>query len=429
MIRHVYGRVAEDDSDEESAVIAQTAEDDSCAVINTNGTRNSRFARRMSLTCVCFFLVVFLVVGFTFFIGAVAFELPVLSTLAERYMTVSERFGVHYPARRRQDPPAYVKSAVLNVIQQGLLGECRAPGSVYFTGPEINAMHYIWVTTQPGCTLKLKDEYYCAVESALEHLPGIPLTIWIVQPPQAYVTAKITTSWWACDRLGHIPIPTRSGVRNVTTRPIVVTNRSILGRWYSEPENCFFLWTFKPRVPFAEISDFFRVLVLQQYGGLYTDFDFVLISPQIRFIEDGAGQEYTGVKSLGGHSVANSFLKFSIGSSALDDISMDMLKRIGDGWAPITFSYFGMASVTSTYLDHRIRKGCSHMAWTAYGRKTIFKMSEDECVDFETGVVISMHKKLQNRNNNTCQGVVNAFRLSCPVALSKWDSKHGIARV
>eukprot|EP00927_Polykrikos_kofoidii_P073577 TRINITY_DN69606_c0_g1_i1.p1 TRINITY_DN69606_c0_g1~~TRINITY_DN69606_c0_g1_i1.p1 ORF type:complete len:382 (-),score=22.49 TRINITY_DN69606_c0_g1_i1:497-1642(-) len=326
-------------------------------------------------------------------------------------------------------PPAYFKALTLNVLEQRIAGECREPAEVRFTGPEINMVHYIWVTTEPGCNVKLRDGYNCALESALKWLPGIPITIWIVQPPTLFVEAKNWTSWRACSRDGHIAVQTREGKRNVTTRPIVVADDTTLGMWYSDPENALFLWTFKPRgVPMAEISDFFRIFVLQQHGGLYMDFDYVLISPQVRFIEDGAGREFGPKDSrrFGGHAVANSFLKFSKGSRAIHDIAADMLKRIADRFNPHDFSYIGMGSVTRTYLEDRFRKGCSHMNWTGYGRQTVFK---NACEDFQNGIMIGMHMKMWRRRNDTCIGAVQAYQLSCPLMLSAWDATYGHIRL
>jgi len=346
------------------------------------------------------------------FLSLVAVEAPVLNAI------------VGLPANH---PPAYFKSVALGILEQAVVGECRKPGDLRFTGPEVSALHYVWVTKQSGCTVKLKDWYHCALESALVNLPGIPITIWIVQPPIAIIPPTERTSWRACDRDGHIAVQTSNGLHNVSIRPIVIANSTTLGIWYNEPEHAHFLWTFKPSVPEAELSDFFRILLLQQYGGLYTDFDYAFISPQVRFIEDGAGREFTdGPKRFGGHQVANSFLKFSKGSHGLSDIATDMLKRVSDRYNPHDFSYIGMGSVTRTYLDSRFRKGCSQMDWTAYGRKTVFKNS---CEDFDSGIMIGMHWKLGNRNNQTCRGALQALRLSCPASLALWDATHGYARV
>ena len=365
------------------------------------------------------------------FVGLILFEAPVVGILSEEILKVPMFFGLHIPdPPLATDPPAYIKSGLLNVVEQSLLGECRAPGQVSFTGPEINAVHFIWVTTESGCAVNLKTEHYCAIESSLEHLPGIPITLWIAQPPIAYIKAKNHTAlpWSPCDRNVSKSVPTRMGVRNVTGRPLVATNATILGRWYNEPGHALFLWTFKQTVPLAELSDFHRILILQQYGGLYTDLDYQIISPQVRFIEDGAGREFTGLKGFGGHAVSNAFLKFSLGSPVLDDIAMDMIQRIDDRWNPWSFGYIGMGSVTRTYLSHRFRKGCSRIAWAAYGRKTVFQMSWSDCADFRDNVVVGLHWKLQNRNNDTCQEVVRALQLACPVALSIWDKAHGFAR-
>lgn len=360
-----------------------------------------------ALLCVCVFINV-LAAGF---VTLCMLESPLLNVLLGKEAT---------------HPPAYFKSFILNLIEQGTAGECRKPGEVKFAGPEVNMVHYIWVTQDPGCDIELKDWYHCAVESVLSHLDGIPVVIWIVQPPKDVLPAEQQKGWQPCDRAGNISVLTRHGMRNVTTRPITIGNSTSLEKWYRAAGNAHMLFTSK--LDIQEISDFFRIFVLQQHGGLYMDFDYMVANPRLRFIEDGAGREFRDHRRFGGHAVANSFLKFTKGSPVLDDIAADMRYQLMHDMPHIQgdFSYFGMGSVTRTYLKHRFRDGCEHMQWVAFGRNTVFK---NGCMGLETGIFVGLHWKLSGRNENTCHSAVLALRLSCPASLSAYDVTHGYAKL